>query len=188
MIRASIGTFVRRSNLILPRMISVGQPTPSGVVDILDPSADYKLLGENTAKDFGEVLKTQKKVVLFALPGAFTPVCSEKHLPGFMAKAGELRAKGVEDIYCLSVNDWFVMRAWGKSYDGFKEAGIKLVCDGNGDYTRAIGCETDLSVARLGQRCSRFAAIVENGVFKTIDVDASSEVDKSGADSILAQL
>ena len=139
------------------------------------------------AINFGDALKSHKKAIVFALPGAFTPTCSEKHLPGFIEKASELRAKGVDVIYCLSVNDFFVMKAWGKQTTGCLGSGIKLVADGNGDYTKAIGMELDLREGRLGVRCARFAAIVENGVFKSIDID-NKGLDKASADFILSRL
>lgn len=159
--------------------------TPSAVVDIVEPAGAEFII--KNGEDFGEILKRHKKAVVFALPGAFTPICSEKHLPGFIEHAAALRAKGVEDIYCLSVNDWFVMKAWGKATKGLLESGIKLVADGNGSYTKAIDMELDLTGGRLGHRCIRFASVVENGVFKSVEVDVKG-LEKSSAESILASL
>lgn len=167
------------------RFISVGEVTPSAVVDIVEP-----VNGEFTvrnAQNFGDILKSHKRAVVFALPGAFTPICSEKHLPGFIEHAAALKAKGVEAIYCLSVNDFFVMKAWGKATKGLAESGIKLVADGNGDYTRAVNMELDLTAGRLGLRCTRYASIVENGVYKSVEVDVKG-LEKSSAESILASL
>jgi peroxiredoxin len=167
------------------RGIKTNEMTPSSVVDIVEPvDGEFKVIN---AQNFGDVLKSHKKAVVFALPGAFTPICSEKHLPGFIEKAAALRAKGVDAIYCLSWNDYFVMKAWGKATKGLLESGIKLVADGNGDYTRAIGMEIDLSGGRLGKRCARFASVVENGVYKSVEVDAKG-LEKSSAESILASL
>jgi len=125
--------------------------------------------------------------VLFAVPGAFTPTCSEKHLPGFIAKASEFKEKGVDAIYCLSVNDKFVMKSWGLATPEFAKSGIKLVADGNGDYTKAIDLVKDASGGRMGLRCTRFAAIIEDGVYKTVEVDEAG-FEKSSAESILSLL
>lgn len=165
--------------------IAANSPIPDQIVDIVEPvSGDYVI---KAGQNFGEILRAHKKAVIFAVPGAFTPTCSEKHLPGFIERAHSMREAGVEDIYCLSVNDLFVMKAWGKSYATFADSGIKLVADGNADYSKAIGMELDLSAHRLGLRCKRFAAIVENGVFTAVEVDDSG-LDKSSAESILAIL
>lgn len=166
-------------------MIAVNDPSPAGVVDIVEPvNGEYVI---KAAQAFGDILNAHKKAVIFALPGAFTPTCSEKHLPGFIERAYAFRDAGVEEIYCLSVNDLFVMRAWGKSYPAFAESGIKLVADGNGDYTRAIGMELDLTAHRLGLRCKRFAAIIEDGKFTAIEIDDAG-LEKSSAEAILAIL
>ena len=165
--------------------VSVNSPVPVGVVDIVEPvNGEYVV---KAGQAFGDILSAHKKAVIFAVPGAFTPTCSEKHLPGFIERAHNFRAAGVEEIYCLSVNDLFVMKAWGKSYETFADSGIKLVADGNGDYTRALGLELDLSAHRLGLRCKRFAAIVENGVFTTLEIDDAG-LEKSSAEAILAIL
>lgn len=95
--------------------------------------------------------------------GAFTPTCSAQHLPGFIEQAAALKAKGVEDIFCLSVNDRFVMRAWAEATPGCVSSGIKMVADGNGDYTKALGLTRDASGSRMGLRSKRYAAVVENG-------------------------
>ena len=178
-------TITRRLAVQQLRTIKTNELTPSSVVDIIEPvNGEYVV---KNAQNFGDILKSHKKAIVFALPGAFTPICSEKHLPGFIEKAAAMRAKGVEAIYCLSVNDYFVMKAWGKATKGFADSGIKLVADGNGDYTRAIGMELDLTGGRLGLRCTRFAAVVENGVYKSLEVDVKG-LDKSSAEYLLASL
>jgi peroxiredoxin len=110
-----------------------------------------------------------KKVALFALPGAFTPTCSARHLPGFKDKAAEFKAKGVDTIACLSVNDAFVMGAWAKDQGVTDE--VLMLADGSGDFTRAIGLEMDASKFGMGQRSKRYAMIVDDGVVKTLNVD-----------------
>jgi peroxiredoxin len=127
-----------------------------------------------------------KKVVLFAVPGAFTPTCSAKHLPGFIEKADAIRAKGVDDIVCMSVNDAFVMKAWGEDRGAGDK--VRLVADGNGDLTRALGLEFDGSGIGFGLRSQRFAAIVVDGVVKKLAVDAGGKFEVSSAEAILAAL
>ena len=126
-----------------------------------------------------------KKVVLFAVPGAFTPTCSMAHLPGFVVNADKIKAKGVDSIICLSVNDAFVMDAWGKDKNA---ENLLMVGDGNGDFTKAVGLEMDGSGFGLGKRSQRYAMIVENGVVKKLNVEAPGKFEVSGADKMLAQL
>ena len=127
-----------------------------------------------------------KKVVLFALPGAFTPTCSAKHLPGFVQNADALKNKGVDAIACLSVNDAFVMGAWGEQ----QKAGdkIMMLADGNGDFTRAVGLELDGSRFGMGKRSQRYAMVVENGVVKTLNVEEGGAFSVSSAEHVLGQL
>ncbi|MDX1542255.1 MAG: peroxiredoxin, partial [Geminicoccaceae bacterium] len=128
-----------------------------------------------------------RKVVLFAVPGAFTPTCSEKHLPSFLDGADEIKAKGVAAIACVAVNDPFVLRAWDAAagIDGK----IDLFSDGNAEFTRAIGLDFDGSGVGLGTRSRRYAMVVDDGVVKTLLIeDAPSQADKSSASSILSAL
>ena len=127
-----------------------------------------------------------RKVVLFAVPGAFTPTCSAKHLPGFIDKADEIRAKGVDEIVCLSVNDAFVMGAWAKD----RAAGdkVRLVADGNGDYARALGLELDGTRFGMGKRGQRFAMIVDDGIATHIGVEEPAKFEVSKASAILEAL
>ena len=123
-----------------------------------------------------------KKVALFSVPGAFTPTCSAKHLPGFVERADEFKAKGY-DIVCMVVNDLFVMEAWGKSANvGDK---ILMLPDGNGDLTKALGLEMDGSGYSLGKRSKRFAMVIEDGVVKTLNVEAPGAFEVSSADAVL---
>ncbi len=133
-----------------------------------------------------DALFAGKKVVLFAVPGAFTPTCSAKHLPGFIEKADEIRATGVDEIICMSVNDAFVMKAWGEDRGAGDK--VRLIADGNGDLTKALGLEFDGSGIGFGLRSQRFAAIVENGVVKKLAVDAGGKFEVSSAEAILAAL
>lgn len=127
-----------------------------------------------------------KKVVLFSVPGAFTPTCSAKHLPGFVTKAGEIKAKGVDEIACMAVNDVFVMNAWGK--DQKADGKVTMLADGNGDFSRALGLVMDGTKYGLGERGQRFSMIVDNGVIKELNVEEGGEFKVSSAEQALAQL
>ena len=127
-----------------------------------------------------------KTVALFAVPGAFTPTCSAKHLPGFKEKASDIKAKGVDTIACLSVNDAFVMKAWGEN-QGVGDQ-ILMLADGNGDFTRAVGLELDGSKFGMGPRSQRYSMIVADGVVKELNVEEGGEFRVSAADYLLAQL
>ncbi len=133
----------------------------------------------------GELL-AGKKVVLFGVPGAFTPTCSAKHLPGFIDHAAEIRSKGVDSILCLSVNDAFVMEAWAKDRGAGNE--VVMLADGSAELTKALGLEMDGSRFGMGLRCQRFAAILENGVVTALHVEAPMKFEVSSAEAILAAL
>lgn len=128
-----------------------------------------------------------KKVVLFAVPGAFTPTCSMNHLPGFLEHAEAIKAKGVDTIAVLSVNDHHVMNAWAKATGAADQ--ILFLADGNGSFTQAIGMDMDLSMGGLGVRSKRYSAIVEDGVVKTLDVeDSPGKAEISGAAALIGKL
>jgi peroxiredoxin len=127
-----------------------------------------------------------KKVALFALPGAFTPTCSAKHLPGYVSHAEDLKAKGVDVIACLSVNDAFVMGAWAK--DQNVGTSVLMLADGNGDFSKALGLELDASGFGMGLRCQRFAMVVDDGKVTTLNVEAPGAFEVSSAEAILATL
>ncbi|MDX1421929.1 MAG: peroxiredoxin [Kiloniellales bacterium] len=127
-----------------------------------------------------------KKVVLFALPGAFTPTCSAKHLPGFVQQAEAIKAKGVDTIACLSVNDAFVMGAWGKDQGAGDK--VLMLADGSADLTRALGLELDLAGRGFGLRSQRYAMVVEDGVVTALNVEQGGEFKVSSAESVLAAL
>jgi peroxiredoxin len=126
-----------------------------------------------------------KKVVLFAVPGAFTPTCSEKHLPGFVEHFDEFRKKGIE-VACISVNDPFVMQAWGQSQH--VPDGLLMLADGNGEFTRALGLEMDASAYGMGTRAKRFAIYAEDSVVKQVHVEAPGEFRVSSAEYMLSQI
>jgi peroxiredoxin len=130
----------------------------------------FKQLGANgvTNIDTATLLKG-KKVVLFGLPGAFTPVCSANHLPGFVAKADDLKAKGIDEIACISVNDPFVMQAWGRQHGA--DGKVTMLADADGLFTRAIGLSLDLPEYGLSGRSERYSMVVEDGIVKTINVE-----------------
>lgn len=151
------------------------------------PEATFMEMTENgpEPRTTGEVFGG-KTVALFAVPGAYTPTCSAKHLPGYVDKAGDLKAKGVEEIVCTSVNDVFVMNAWGK--DSGAGANIRMLADGNGAFAKALGLELDASGFGMGSRSQRYSMIVEDGKVKELNVEDGGEFKVSSADYMLGQL
>ena len=151
------------------------------------PSATLKQMTDDGPADItADELFGGKKVVVFAVPGAFTPTCSVKHLPGFVQQADAIKAKGVDDVACLSVNDAFVMGAWGEAQGAIGK--VKMVGDGDGEFTKAIGQVFDLSGKGLGVRSQRYAMILEDGTIKALDVDAPGGFEVSSAEAVLAKL
>jgi peroxiredoxin len=127
-----------------------------------------------------------KKIVLFAVPGAYTPLCSAQHLPGYVANSDKLKAKGVDEIWCLAVNDAFVMASWGRDLGtGGK---VRMLADGSAEYTKKLGLELDLVAKGMGIRSQRFAAIIDDGVVTHLGVEAPSKFEVSNAESILEKL
>jgi peroxiredoxin len=155
--------------------------------DTLPLDMKLKEMGDGGPKDVtaGDIFKG-KKVVVFAVPGAFTPTCSMKHLPGFVEKAADIRAKGVDDIVCLSVNDAFVMGAWGK--DQHCAGKVRMLADGNGEFTKALGLELDASGFGMGKRSQRYAMIVKDGKVQEVLVEPGPGLNVSSADSVLSKL
>lgn len=151
------------------------------------PSVKLQVMGESGIETINsDVLFADKKVVLFALPGAFTPTCSGKHLPGYVLNSDNFFAKGVDSIICLSVNDAYVMDAWGQQ----QQVGdrVKMVGDGSAHFTRAVGLEVDLDAAGMGVRSQRFAIIVNDGVVEALNVEAPREFKVSDAETMLNSL
>jgi peroxiredoxin len=151
------------------------------------PSVKLKTMTKDGMKEMTtDEIFGSGKVVLFALPGAFTPTCSAKHLPGFIGKAGDIRAKGVGKIACLSVNDAFVMNAWAKDQNVGES--VLMLADGNADFTKAVGLEMDGSGFGMGTRSKRYALVAENGVVKHLAVEAPGQFEVSSADAVLKAL
>jgi peroxiredoxin len=165
--------------------IKVGDRLPSGSLnEYIEVATEQCPIGPNEFKI--DDLTRDKKVVLFGLPGAFTPTCSAKHVPGYVANSDKLKAKGVDDIICMSVNDAFVMGAWAKDQ---KAAGkVRMMGDGSAAYTKALGLELDLMARGMGVRCQRFSALIENGAVKTLNIEAPGKFEVSDADTMLKQL
>lgn len=156
--------------------IQVGDRIPEAVLSYIDNGVHR--LDTNTLFDGG-------KLVLFAVPGAFTPTCSERHLPGFVEHFEAFRARGI-NVACMSVNDPFVMQAWGKSQH--VPDGLRMLADGNADFTKALGLEMDASGYGMGLRSKRFALYAVNGVVQGLWVEAAGEFRVSSAEHVLAQL
>jgi peroxiredoxin len=127
-----------------------------------------------------------KKIAVFAVPGAFTPTCSAKHVPSYVQNFDKLKAKGVNEIWCLAVNDAFVMAAWGRDQ---KAAGkVRMLADGAADYAKKLGLELDLNARGMGMRAQRFSMLVEDGVVKKLNIEAPGKYEVSGAEAMLGQL
>lgn len=159
--------------------IQVGDKIPSATL--------FHMTGDGPAEITSDEIFSGKKVVLFAVPGAFTPTCSAQHVPSYLKNAAALRDKGVDTIACLAVNDVFVMGAWGK--DQGAEGEVLMLADGSGAFTKAAGLELDLTARGLGVRSQRYAMVVEDGVVKTLHVEENpGELANSSAETILAEL
>src|SRR5262245_62444448 len=158
--------------------IKVGDKMPAGTLTLATKDGPKKISAEVYFKG--------KNFVLFSVPVAFTPTCDAKHLPGFVEKAGDLRAKGVGTIACMAVNDAFVMKAWGKAQN--TDGKVDMLADGNGEYTKALGLELDATGFGMGIRGQRFSLVVDNGVVKQVNVEAKGEFKVSSAEHALTQL
>jgi glutaredoxin/glutathione-dependent peroxiredoxin len=158
--------------------IAVGDRVPAGKFKIATSDGPADL---TTAQLFDG-----KRVLFFAVPGAFTPTCDARHLPGYLDLADQIRGKGIDTIACMSVNDVFVMKAWGKSANAGDK--VLLLADGNGDYTRALGLQLDATGFGMGERSKRFAMVVKNGVVEQLHVETGGEFKVSAADYLLARL
>jgi peroxiredoxin len=165
-------------------MIKQGEALPAATVhEFVEVAREGCAIGPN-ALDIQAETKG-KRVVIFGVPGAFTPTCSEKHLPGYVARAEEFRAKGVDEIWCISVNDAFVMHAWGKQQSA---GSVRMIADGSALLTRALGLEQDLSARGMGPRSLRYAMVVNDGVVESLFVEAPGKFEVSEAAAVLASL
>ena len=165
--------------------IRVGDRLPAGTLnEYIEVETAGCTLGPNEFKV--DDIARGKKIVLFGLPGAFTPTCSAKHVPSYVANYDKLKAKGVDEVLCMSVNDAFVMGAWAKDQKTLGK--VRMMADGSGTYTKALGLELDLTARGLGMRCQRFSALIDNGVVKTLNVEAPGKYEVSGAETMLQQL
>ena len=166
-------------------MIAVGQKLPNATLyEFMNEETEGCSLGPNAFEV--EKLAAGKKIVLFALPGAFTPTCSAKHVPGYVEHFDAIKAKGVDEIWCVSVNDAFVMGAWGK--DQQVNGRIRMMADGSGEFTKKLGLELDLTARGLGVRSDRYVMIVDNGVVKHLAVEGPGKFEVSNAESALTAL
>ncbi len=165
-------------------MIKVGDKLPSGTLnEFIEVEGNGCSIGPNSFDI--EKATAGKKIAIFGLPGAYTPTCSAKHVPGYVAKADELKAAGVDEIWCVSVNDAFVMGAWGRDQ---KTAGkVRMMADGSADFARATGLTLDLTAKGMGLRSNRYSMLVDNGVVKTLNVEAPGKFEVSDADTMLRQ-
>jgi peroxiredoxin len=157
------------------------------VGDTIPLDLNLKEMGDSGPRDVSlRDLCKGKRVVLFAVPGAFTPTCSMKHLPGFVSGAGNLKAKGVDEIACVSVNDAFVMDAWGKAQGSAGK--VRMLADGNGDFTRAIGLELDASGFGMGKRSQRYAMVLNDGKVEELLVEPAGGLKVSSCEMVLEKL
>ena len=165
-------------------MIKVGDKLPAGKLqEFVEVEGNGCSLGPNTFDV--EALTKGKTIALFALPGAFTPTCSAKHVPGFVEKADALKAAGVDEIWCLSVNDAFVMGAWGRDQ---KTAGkVRMMADGSAEFTKAVGLTFDRTSAGMGIRSTRYSMLVVDGVVKSLNIEGPGKFEVSDAGTLLAQ-
>ena len=165
--------------------IKVGDKLPAGTLqEFFEVEKDGCAIGPNPVKV--DDLTKGRKVVIFGLPGAFTPTCSAKHVPSYLANYDKLKAKGVDTIACMSVNDAFVMGAWGRDQKTGDK--VRMLADGSADYTKARGLELDLGARGLGLRCQRFSMLVDDGVVKTLNIEGPGKFEVSDAETMLKQL
>ena len=165
--------------------IKVGDRLPEGTLtELISDERPGCTVGPNAFKV--EDLVKGKKIAIFAVPGAFTPTCSAKHVPSYVQNADKLKAKGVDEIWCVAVNDAFVMGAWGK--DQKADNKVRMMADGSATYTKALGLELDLVPRGMGVRSQRFSMLVDNGVVKALHVEAPGKYEVSDAETMLKDL
>ena len=164
--------------------IKVGDTLPDGQLqEFIEVETEGCPLGPNTFQ-VADLVKG-KKIVIFGLPGAYTPTCSAKHVPGYVEKAEALKAAGVDEIWCVSVNDAFVMGAWGR--DQKTDGKVRMMADGSADFAKATGLTLDLTARGMGLRSNRYSMLVVDGVVKTLNVEGPGKFEVSDADTMLRQ-
>ncbi len=165
--------------------IKIGDKLPEGTLaEFIESATESCAIGPNTF-NVSDLTKG-KKIAIFGLPGAYTPTCSAQHVPGYIKLAADLKAKGVDEIWCISVNDAFVMGAWGRDQ---KATGIvRMMADGNAAFSKALGLDADFSKFGMGTRSQRYSALVEDGVVKQLNIEAAGKFEVSNAETLLAQL
>jgi peroxiredoxin len=165
--------------------IKIGDRLPEGTLsEFIEVESEGCSLGPNTFKVSD--LTKGKKIAIFAVPGAFTPTCSAQHVPGYVANADKLKAQGIDEIWCISVNDPFVMGAWGRDR---KSTGIvRMMADGSATFTKALGLEFDLTAKGLGTRSQRYSMLVDDGVVKQLNLEQAGKFEVSSAEKLLSQL
>ncbi|NYT66332.1 peroxiredoxin [Alcaligenaceae bacterium] len=165
--------------------IKIGDRVPDGALgEYIETATDSCAIGPNSFQ-VADMVKG-KKIAVFAVPGAFTPTCSEKHLPGYLEHHDQLKAKGIDEIWCVSVNDPFVMGAWGR--DQQVNGRVRMLADGSGDWTKKLGLSFDLSARGLGVRSQRYSAILEDGVVKQLNIEQAGKLEVSDAQNLLKQV
>lgn len=165
--------------------IKIGDRLPEGELqEFIETESPGCSLGPNTFKV--QDLAKGRKIAIFGLPGAFTPTCSAKHVPGYVQQRDALKAKGVDEVWCMSVNDPFVMGAWGREQKTANK--VRMMADGSAAYTKKLGLELDLNARGMGTRCQRFSMLVDDGVVKQLNVEAPGKFEVSDADTLLKQL
>jgi len=165
-------------------MLKVGDKLPAGSLqEFIEVEGNGCSLGPNTFDIEKET--AGKKIAIFALPGAFTPTCSAQHVPGYVKNVDALKAAGVDEIWCVSVNDAFVMGAWGR--DQHTQGKVRMMADGSGTFTQATGLTLDLVSRGMGVRSQRYSMLVDNGVVKTLNIEAPGKFEVSNAETMLAQ-
>lgn len=165
--------------------IKVGDQLPEArLAEYIDVASDTCTLGPNKVMVHEQT--KGKKIAIFAVPGAFTPTCSEQHAPAYIQMADQFKAKGVDEIWCISVNDPFVMGAWARAQNA--NGKVRFIADGSGTFTKALGLEFDLTKGGLGVRSQRYSMLVEDGVVKQLNVEDSGHLENSTAEKLLSQI
>ena len=165
--------------------IQVGESLPAGTLnEFIEVEGNGCSIGPNTFKV--EDLVKGKKIAIFGLPGAYTPTCSAKHVPSYLANYDALKSKGIDEIWCISVNDAFVMGAWGR--DQKATGKVRMMADGSADYVKKLGLTLDLTARGMGVRSDRFSLLVDNGVVKSVNREATGKFEVSNAETLLQQI